>query len=105
VLAHSEGGRWLLAGSRRPPRCRRGTRGRCDNHGHDDGYDFLFLVILVVVDLDDDSDLNLDLVCVVQFDGVSLGNLGHGGIWLFLLGIDGGVGGFLGHSGSYVTDR
>jgi|GEM_PF-4651270 len=107
MLTHPEGGRRLLAGSGRSSGGRRGTRGRRDDHRHDDGDDLLRVVILVVivVDFDDYPDLDLDLVRVVEFDGVSLENLGHGGIRLFLFGIDGGVGGFLGHSGSYVMDR
>ena len=46
------------------------------------------------------------LVVVVQFVILNdLEDLGRGGLWLFRFGVDGGVGGFFGHSGSYVTDR
>ena len=81
--------------------------GRRDDHRRRDRDDLLLVivvVIVVVVDLDDNPDLDLDLVGVVQLDGVTLRHLGGGGLRLFLVGVDGGVGWFFGHSGSYVAD-
>jgi hypothetical protein len=107
VLTHTEGRRWLLACTRRSPRGRRrpGCRRDDDRRGDRDDLILLVIVLIVVIDLDHDADLDFDLVCLVQFDGVTLEHLGCGGLRFFLVGVDGRVGGFLGHSGSYVADR
>jgi hypothetical protein len=84
---------------------------RCGRDHHrgcnDDGDDLLLLVlvIVIVVGLDDDPDLDLDLLGVIEFDRVNLDHLGCRSLCFSLVGVDGGVGWFLGHSGSYVTDR
>jgi hypothetical protein len=107
VLADAKWWRRLLTRSGWPPWCgRRSWSGR--NHHRRRNRDDLLLVIVVlvvVINLDDNADLDFDLVGVVQFDGVTLEHLGGGGLGLFLVGVDGGVYWFLGHSGSYVTDR
>jgi hypothetical protein len=107
VLADTEGRRRLLARPGRSARRRGRPWGRRDHHRSGNGDDLLFLVVLVVIviDFDNDADLDFDLVCVVQFDGVTLEHLGSGGLRLFPVGVDGGVAWFLGHSGSYVADR
>ncbi len=103
ALADAEGWRRLLACAGWASGCRRWTGHRRDDHRSRDRDDLLLVVIVVViVDLDDDPDLDLDLVGVVQFDGVSLEHLGDRDVRFFLIGVDGGVGWFLGHSGSYV---
>jgi hypothetical protein len=107
MLTHTEGWRWFLACSRRSPRGWRwsGCRRNDDRRGDRDDLLILVIVLIVVIDLDHDADLDFDLVGVVQFDGVTLEHLGCGGLRFFLVGVDGRVGGFLGHSGSYVADR
>jgi hypothetical protein len=107
ALADTKGWRGLLARTGRPPGCRRRTRCGCDDDRHDNRDDLLLLIVvilIVVVDLDDNSDLDLDVVAVVQFDCVTLRRLGGRGLRVFVIGFDGGVGWFFGHSGSYVTD-
>jgi hypothetical protein len=108
VFAHAERWRGLLARSGRSPRRRRGSWRRRDHNRRGYSDDLLFLVVVLIVifiDFDDDADLDFDLVCVVQFDGLTLEHLCGGGLRLFLVGVDGGVAWFLGHSGSYVADR
>ena len=64
----------------------------------------VILVVIVVVDHGDNADLDIDLLGVVQLDGITLEHLGRGRIGLVRFGVDGGVGWFFRHSGSYVTD-
>lgn len=108
MFADTKWGRWLLTRSRRSPGSGRRTWRRCDHHRHDDRDDLVLIVVvilIVVVDLDHHPDLDLDVFGLVQFDRITLERFGGRGIGRRLIGVDGGVGWFFGHSGSYVTDR
>ena len=83
----------------------RGTGATTTGAAYRDDLLLLVILVVIVVDLHDDPDLDLDLVGVVEFDGVSFEHLGDRGLWFVLVGVDGGVGWLLGHSGSYVMDR
>jgi hypothetical protein len=104
VLANPERRRGLLARSRRPSRRRRGPGSGCDDHGRNDCDGLFVIVVIVIVDLDNRADLDLDLISVVVVID-DLDHLGRRGICFVRIGVDAGVGGFFGHSGSYVTDR
>jgi hypothetical protein len=107
VLADTKRWRRFLARPGWAPWCRRGTWCGDGDHRSGNRHDLLVLLILlvIVVDLDDHPDLDLDLVGVVQLNGITFDRPRDGGLRFVLVGVDGGVDWFLGHSGSYVTDR